>query len=260
MIKMLPDEYFGVSNDEEARVSDNDIQQRDNGSWNEDIPNTWDGDAQDPTSWILRPSTQDHREVKGVYQLSTFRPLLDFIGELIFQVRMIEIHDETSEVSLLDEVDRICSARAPSTAKHWTGLEDKRSGFPGDPQKETFLAFAAESRLRLFVTQKLDNNPRLLREKKGRPLLDHVLRPGVRSRWGEVAKPIWRPTPLDAARDLEMIRLLLARGADPNQKVYVRGGETIWDLFLLHASARRDMSGIYQIAELLINPPWRQTR
>ncbi|KAN0112561.1 hypothetical protein V8E51_005512 [Hyaloscypha variabilis] len=252
MIKMLPDGYFEVMSDKNDRTSTKDLQQRHNGSQSENIPDAWDEDAPNSASSIQLPSAQDHRDIRPVRQLSTFRPLLDVIGELMFQVRMIEIHDRTSEVSLLDEVDRICSVRAPLTAKHWTGLEDKRSGFPGDPQKETFLAFAAESRLHLFVTQKLDINPNLLRQKKGRPLLDHVLRPGERSQYGMVADPLWRPTPLDAARDLEMIQLLLTRGADPNQRVYVRGGETVWDLFLLHASARREKYCIYQIAELLI--------
>ena len=47
-----------------------------------------------------------------------------------------------------------------------------------------------------------------------------------------------------------MVRLLLARGVVPKQKVCICGGETTWDLFLLHFYTRN--GDIYQAAKLLI--------
>jgi hypothetical protein len=75
---------------------------------------------------------------------------------------------------------------------------------------------------------KLQAEPRRL-QKRGRPLLDYALRS---RRSMPIAMP-YHSNRDDPSIHINMIDLLLEKGADPNQAVHLYDGETIWCLFLI---------------------------
>ena len=81
----------------------------------------------------------------------------------------------------------------------------------------SFLTFAVMKELKIYVNEKLNQDPSLLHKKKGRPLLDYAL------------DPLLPPRRLKLHPRLEMVQELLGRGADPNQ---AWAGSTVWRRFL----------------------------
>ena len=132
-----------------------------------------------------------------------------------------ERRNDISELSLY-------SSSPESGVLHWTNLElDLRKRDAIERGEKTFLAKTVECGLRLYVTKILDAQPQLLQEKRGRPLLDYALRPRVAE----------RPSRVIGFVDPDMVRLLLLRGADPNQVISIyntRKGDriTVWAFFL----------------------------
>jgi hypothetical protein len=135
--------------------------------------------------------------------------------------------------ALLDEVDVVNCHHARGITKHWTHARDSPIGTGYDIYKEggqcTFLALAVQARLCKYTDAKLQSEPHLMAQKRGRPLLDYALRPR-------------RCTPLsmdfhssrdDPNVDPNMVRMLLAHGANPNQPVNLYDGQTVWSLFLI---------------------------
>jgi hypothetical protein len=89
----------------------------------------------------------------------------------------------------------------------------------------TWLAYAIQWRLSLYVADKIRRNPTLLLEqKKGRPLLDYALR-------------LTMVSPLRLSNQEEgpvyaVVELLLLYKANPNKGIYVYEGKTPWGLYL----------------------------
>ncbi len=133
-----------------------------------------------------------------------------------------ERRNDISELSLY-------SSPPESGVLHWTNLElDLRRRDASERGEKTFLAKTVECGLRLYVTKILDAQPQLLREKRGRPLLDYALRPRVVER---------RHKRIIGFVDPDMVRLLLLHGADPNQMISIyntkeRERITVWAFFL----------------------------
>ena len=112
----------------------------------------------------------------------------------------------------------------------------------------TFLALAVQKGLRLYVDRKLDECPELLLEKKGRPLLDYVLRPSRKlfgKKFSESEPGFYTEEKDDAIVNSEMLGPLLSHGSDPNEnfKGSVPEGDqaTIWGAFLSYIYRRRDI-------------------
>ena len=133
-----------------------------------------------------------------------------------------ERRNDVSELSLY-------SSSLESGLLHWTNLElDLRRRDASERGEKTFLAKTVECGLRLYVTKILDAQPQLLREKRGRPLLDYALRPRVAERHHRRVIGFVDP---------DMVRLLLLHGADPNQMISIyntkeRERITVWAFFL----------------------------
>lgn len=179
--------------------------------------------------------------------------LIKLVDELLYYAHEVEKRYPESQHSatvynLLDEADRTCSTHGRSIGTHWTNVRDSATTRGYDEYREgrecNFLALAIQARLSGYVALKL-SDPRAM-QKRGRPLLDYALRPR-------------RVTPLllqyhsrrdDSIVDADMVRLLLDHGADPNQKVHLNEGRTVWQLFLLscYEAARRGQSSPSLIA------------
>ena len=141
----------------------------------------------------------------------------------------IEKRDGRSEITLLDELDRMLWAVGLVRNKFFSdGYNKSING----RQEDTFLIMALRCGLKIYVTHKLNKNPALvLGETHSQPLLDYLLpledkkithQTGLRLelRFGG---PLY---------DLDMISLLLRSKADPNQKLYDGSGRTVWSSFL----------------------------
>ena len=132
-----------------------------------------------------------------------------------------ERRNDISELSLY-------SSSPESGVLHWTNLElDLRRRDTTERGERNFLAKTVECGLGLYVTKILDAQPLLLRQKRGRPLLDYALRPRVME---HKSRAIGFVNP-------DMVHLLLLRGANPNQMISIYNTKksdriTVWAFFL----------------------------
>ena len=132
-----------------------------------------------------------------------------------------ERRNDVSELSLY-------SSSPESGVLHWTNLElDVRRRDISERGEKNFLAKTVECGLGLYVTKILDAQPLLLRQKRGRPLLDYALRPRVMERKSRAIGFI----------NPDMVHLLLLRGANPNQIISIYNTKksdriTVWAFFL----------------------------
>jgi len=189
--------------------------------------------------------------------------LTKLVDELLYYAHEVEKRDQQSSdsslVDLLDEMDAVNRCHARSMRNHWTHMRDSPIAHGYDEYREgghySFLALMVQARLVKYVGAKLRSDPRLI-EKHGRPLLDYALRP---RRVTPIPMP-YHSRRDDSSIDMDMVRLLLEHGADPNQKVYLNDGRTVWVLFLLscYESLQRDGVSMplkrvwYRASELLI--------
>lgn len=83
--------------------------------------------------------------------------------------------------------------------------------------------------LRFYVAGKLNKNPKLVGAKKNRPLLDYALRPNIITPLlGNRLRLLDKDQPIDT----KMVELILSKGGDPNQEIYIYDSQTPWSLFL----------------------------
>ncbi|KAK4697415.1 hypothetical protein P7C71_g658, partial [Lecanoromycetidae sp. Uapishka_2] len=160
--------------------------------------------------------------------------LFSLVDEFMFYAHMAEHEGGVSEIRVLDELDRVISkfARVDMIC-HWTNGRDPPTGMYFEENgNNTFLALAIQSRLRLYAKTKLEQRHNPLRAKRGRPYLDYALRPNL-------VTPTKLPHYVEYI-DFKMVEMLLEKGADPNEKVSIYGGITVWALFLLSCYERRD--------------------
>jgi hypothetical protein len=96
---------------------------------------------------------------------------------IFFYAWEAETHNETLMDELLDDLNRVNSIHANALKTHWINVRDPPQGWFDQYGHNTFLASAIQAKLLLYVNEVLDEQPGLLHEKCGRPLLDYSLRP-----------------------------------------------------------------------------------
>jgi len=191
--------------------------------------------------------------------------LVKITDELLYYAHEVERRNPSTEcsptlIAVLDETDRVNRHHTSRAMRnHWTHIRDSPKARGYDEYREggkcNFLALAVQARLTKYVRAKLNADPENL-FKGGRPLLDYALRP-------RRVTPI--PMPYHSRRDdpvidIDMVEMLLDRGLDPNQKVHLNDGRTVWALFLIscHESNSRGEgshsvhTAWYQACELMI--------
>lgn len=163
--------------------------------------------------------------------------LIKIVDELLYYAHEAEKRDLSPEqaqalVDVLDEMDKTNCQHASAIRNHWTHMRDLPTARGDDEYREgghcNFLALAVQARLVKYVGTKLRSDPKRMR-KAGRPLLDYALRP---KRVTSIVMP-YHSQREESSVDVDMVQLLLEQGADPNQKVYLNDGRTVWALFLL---------------------------
>ena len=188
--------------------------------------------------------------------IHTIKSLGYLLVEFLHDVYEIEMYHDAAEMAHMDELEQVMSSAyhySPSVFQvQWTDWLDETCVHK---EATSILSTAVQARLHKYVTNKLDENPCLNFEERPQPLLNRALE---RSAWARD----WLPTS-ESYFDLEMARLLLERGANPNGKVSVRQDITVWNAFLLkcpdnprEADARtRDhqyKKKLFHIAEMLV--------
>lgn len=91
-----------------------------------------------------------------------------------------------------------------------------------EEEQGSFLTLAIDFGLKGYIAQNIDS--RAVREKKGRPMLDYVLRPRFANGFDGCSIGNHFPIP-------ELVQQLISLGADPNQEMWATG-ISIWTLFL----------------------------
>ena len=175
---------------------------------------------------------------------SVVKEFFRLVNEFMHYASKLEREKGLSNVALINALDHaastywerrndvsdlsLYSSLPESGVLHWTNLElDLRRRDASERGEKTFLAKTVECSLKLYVTNILDSQPQLLQDKRGRPLLDYALRPRVFQRHGKTIGSV----------DPDMVRLLLLRGADPNQMISIYNTRksdriTVWAFFL----------------------------
>lgn len=192
----------------------------------------------------------------------TIHQVIGLTDELLYYAYETERRSDSLDtplVDVLDELDRVNSYHARNVRNHWTLARDSPSftfaeveNFYNEGDSCNFLALAVQARLVKYVRAKLKEDPRNM-EKRGRPLLDYALRP-LRVIPVTMRYQLQRDDPWI---DINMVRLLLENGADPNQPVHLNKGATVWQLFLLMMWGTSSVDVIqrsvwYQSCEMLI--------
>ncbi|OCL04830.1 hypothetical protein AOQ84DRAFT_415231 [Glonium stellatum] len=146
-------------------------------------------------------------------KLADFDPYIYLCRIMLSLVKVLPVNREIMPVlnhmfslsDLLDELDLVNKKHTQGMKFHWTNARDAPQGPFQEYKQNTFLALT-------------------IRDKHGRPLLDYALRPAI-------VTPVQLPQQ-DEGPDSLMVTLLLEKGADLNQKIYIYDGQTTWGLFL----------------------------
>ncbi|KAH0536562.1 hypothetical protein FGG08_006570 [Glutinoglossum americanum] len=185
--------------------------------------------------------------------------MFSLVGELMYYAREIEIRcahqpDHSSRipslVGLLDELDRVITAHIKGIKAYRINARDPADRLLEKYRQKTFLGLAVQAKLTLYVRQKLDNHPKRIGEGGGQPLLDCALRPAMIT--------LVQLPHQDGSPDVGMVRLLLEKGANPNQSVHICDGQTVWGLFVRlyyentkHGSPSRSTKDWYDVVKML---------
>ncbi|KAF2194685.1 hypothetical protein K469DRAFT_734449 [Zopfia rhizophila CBS 207.26] len=200
---------------------------------------------------------------KGLPVEATFGPIINplfaLVDEFLYYSKELERKCNESNMILLDELDRVNSVHAQTCnfKSHWTNARDPPvpSELFSEYGKCTFLALTVQARLRIYVNEKLEANPDLIQQKQGRPLLDYALRP-------RRVTPAALPYQLryeNTNVDVRIVSSLVSRGSNPNQRMHIYNGQTVWGLFLSSCYESADQvpqyikDGWYKTAEYLID-------
>ncbi|KAF4457938.1 small s [Fusarium albosuccineum] len=193
--------------------------------------------------------------------LERMRPILSIVDEFLYYARELDLVGEV-DLDVIDELDLTISEHRQKDRHHWTNARDSRNeDYFHEFNQCTFVALAIQAKLCRYITAKLDAYPGTLNDKRGRPLLDYALRPPR-----VVESDFFYEFPRQGSpmrTETSVIKILLDRGADVNQRVYVYPGPhlvipTVWSLFLRFCHNNRKtvspavLQSWYRAIELLI--------
>ncbi|KAL4928882.1 uncharacterized protein BDV17DRAFT_263032 [Aspergillus undulatus] len=197
------------------------------------------------------------------YPVENFRRSLNGLFTLVdeflyYAYELEQLGQAASQFPLLDEIDRVMTIHAKAEHVHWSNGRDSPTNTTYVQWVErghcSYLGLATQARLLHYVEYVLDRDPSQLK-KKGRPLLDYALRP---TRVTPSGLPYFRDREVSGL-EKDLVASLLYRGADPNKRIHIYGGQTVWELFVLYAHERGKSSAsgydnaFYEVACLLLD-------
>ncbi|KAI0096079.1 hypothetical protein GGR51DRAFT_567513 [Nemania sp. FL0031] len=180
------------------------------------------------------------------------RMMSRFSGSLMHYVHRIEqeiVNSQTEESERLDTAHALLDELDDFTSQVQIWLNYTET--PGlRYRKRTFLTSAIEGNLLIYVTRKLDADPKLIKNKQGWPLLDYALRPETMT--------LAQSTAVRQGPYLPLVKLLLSKGADPNEEIHTEGRKSPWFLFLIMCRKYRtaestQLADLYEAMKLMIS-------
>ncbi|KAL9047306.1 MAG: hypothetical protein Q9214_000080 [Letrouitia sp. 1 TL-2023] len=205
------------------------------------------------------PTAKSLPLLRGIGESSN--SLFSPVDEFLFYAHEVEVEQKYTDTELLDQLDQVISSFASKADvdyqmnDHWTNARKYSRGTHLHTKtlqmdQNTFLGLAIQFGLNLYVKKKLEDNHNLLRTKRGRPYLDYAFRPNIKI-------PNSLPHLLEVI-DIELVRTLLDKGADPNQKIPICDNISVWGIFLSYMIEMNDQSDSntkdiwFQAAEIMI--------
>jgi hypothetical protein len=173
-----------------------------------------------------------------------------FASETMRTAKVFELRTGSTPMAILEELDTVGTHLTSHWSKeHWTQQipVDSSGHHPSwvhvrEQGQSNFLAFAVSHGLEIFVTEVLKQN-RSLVCKGGRPLLEYALHPTFPN------TSLWSN---HCIISVEMIKILLAAGADANEYAAVLGDATVWQV-LLHDCFHGRTDNMLAAVELFLN-------
>jgi hypothetical protein len=177
-----------------------------------------------PKVALLQSYILQLKVVMMTYDGDRFEPVSSMVNTALLYAREAEDHDHSSQLSLLRELDKTATWHWKKTNEaekwpdqHWAykcleeginrqSLNPNTMWVPAPEDEDNFLSLAIKFGLKHYLEAELLENPRLVKEKLGRPLLDYV----VEAR---------------CSPEVDIVSQLLKSGADPNQ---IYKGRTTW--------------------------------
>jgi hypothetical protein len=164
-----------------------------------------------------------------------FSDVMELTRRTLYYAREIEISTGSSEIALLDELERVLAVNFNLRFHDRSAVDERNIKHDW----EGFVRISVGWKLLLYVTHVIHRQPQLIhRHKPGStPLLLHVLERLIGSRINEEEQSQKSNMSIYAA----MVRMLLDRGAGPNQRVRSEGtGITVWGHFLIQLYGLRN--------------------
>ncbi|KAL1866504.1 hypothetical protein Daus18300_006739 [Diaporthe australafricana] len=162
-------------------------------------------------------------QMKTLAAENSINDTTSLVDEILYYSYEIERTSESTNyrlIAIMDEMDRVKSLHCNSQKYHSDARHLPKGrrllGKYTEGGKCNFLALTVQARLVTYVRNALDNNPQAI-SKDGKPLLDYALAPLEPSRVTPAA--LRRHTERESASvDIEMLQLLLEKGAKPNDR------------------------------------------
>lgn len=216
------------------------------------------GEGFDPNLSMCRVLLAEAKSVKLESPQSALDEFHEIARRSIHHAKQYETQHQRGLSSLLRPLDSVISSRTRgSSSTHWTAslkvshpAKITKHRATASNESSNFIAYATSNHLVEFVRETLNSLPHAV-HKKGRPLLDFAIYPTFSS---HMQPQLSR----SAGYSVEMVALLLERGAVPDQHAGGLGIMTAWQMFLLDmcTSSRNnqsfDNSGAWQVAHLFL--------
>lgn len=222
------------------------------------ILQTESGQNFDPNLSMCRVLLAEAKSVTHGSRGSDLDAFHEIAGRSMHHARQHEIQHQRGLTDLLRSLDYVISSRTSgSHSTHWTASlkvshpsKIARHRVTVSNESSNFIAYAASNHLVEFVRETLNSLPKAV-HKKGRPLLDFAIYPTFPNHMqAQSSKP--------DKYSVEMVALLLERGAVADQHAGGLGVMTAWQMFLLDICTSRrsnhsfDKSGAWQMAQLFL--------
>jgi hypothetical protein len=214
--------------------------------------------------FLLNPKTQ---ELVGMESVASFDTTLFLCKSFLAQMKILSFADEASSFSvwvhllheffscaarleakcstsllpLLDVLSRVLGEERYKSIVDWARTFARSAGYRRHSSKIVWtwastsqgpcplLSLSIQYGLGWYAKQILESNPDLVAKQPGRPLLDFALRRKIYSLNAGTAEQLEGSITVDDQPDVELVRMILAYGADPNEEF---DRSTIWKLFL----------------------------
>jgi NACHT domain len=163
------------------------------------------------------------------------QPLKYLLHRFIIHAEVLEKASSESLMSLLVQLnDVLDSLRYRSWSTNLANVGLRPRSIEGtwnctDQGPVPLLSLGIQFGLGRYAKQVLDSDPSLVAKQPGRPLLDYALRRKIYSTDAGQAEQMQYSIAVDDQPDVELVRMILAYGGDPNEEF---AGSTVWKFFL----------------------------